>query len=115
MSLRTGRLQRFAWRSRRAVIAITLLLLSTAALRTKPPVTHRELAFGLAPISPVAAQGAAEVFAIVGQLGGTTEAVAVEGETLYIGQGPRVLILDASGDAASGDDASGASVPVVIG
>lgn len=99
----------------------TLLVFAALSLSAATGVNHREFSQHLAPLSPVAAhegpdigadattdartEAGTDAAAIVGQIGGSAYAVAVEGETVYAGIGPRVVILDASGD---GD-------PVVIG
>jgi hypothetical protein len=57
--------------------------------------------------SPIAAQRGEAPTQLVGQLGGPSMAVAIQGETLYLGVGPRVAVFDISDPSAPAWKTSG--------
>ena len=87
------------------VLIVSLVLMSSAsgaaAQQPSPSLPFYQGEVG----EVVAAQQQARSVRLVGQIGGTTAAVAVQGNYAYVGDGPRLVILDVSNP----------TLPVVVG
>jgi len=83
-----------------AILVICLVTLLTLAVTGQGPETQ-----GMQDLGSPLPQGTSVALEVVGQIGGGTYAVAVQGNYAYIGVGPRLVILDVSDPSA----------PIVVG
>lgn len=92
------------------------MLWTIAALALIGVWTNRGLAFSLtqstfSPSRPLLPPVAAE---LIGQIGGATYALAASGPYVYLGVGPRVLVLDVANPAAPQQIGQSAALPAVV-
>ena len=85
-------------------LVLVLSVLSSKANKSKPAQIE----------SSVAVQQQAQNVQVVGQLGGTVRAIAVQGSLAYIGVGPRLVVMDVSDLAHPAVSGQSAVLPDII-